>query len=87
MRVDLDDVSLSLAPTLALRKSSWPIDGKVVWNGEGNRLATREVKKLGGDGDGWRAEAYRAAKMEHLDYGISARRKDGIFAVRSLQRD
>jgi hypothetical protein len=25
--------------------------------------------------------------MEHLDYGISARRKDGIFAVRSLQRD
>jgi hypothetical protein len=87
VRVDLDEVGLSLTPTDALLKSSRPIDEKVIWNGKGGYLVTREIEKLGGDSDGGRAEAYWAAKVEHLDYGISARRKDGVFAVRGLQRD
>ena len=66
-------------------KSSWPVDGKAVRDGEANRLVTREVDKLGSDGDRWRTEANRATIMKHLGYGIPTRREDGIFAVCALQ--
>lgn len=87
VRVDFDDVGLSLTPIDTLSKSGWPVNGNTIWGGEGNRLAAREVDKLGGDSDGWCAEAYLATIMGHLDYVILAGRENGVFPVGSLQRD
>jgi hypothetical protein len=87
VRVGLDDISLSQTPSDTLCKSSWPVDGKTVGDGEANRLVTREVDKLGSDGDRWRAEPYRATIMKHLGYGIPARREDWVFTVCSLRGD
>ena|SRR6266446_3730021 len=87
MRVNLDDVSLSLAPTDALRESSWSIDRKIRRGLERGHLATRNVDELCGDSDGWCAKAYGAIKVQHLCDGIPARREDGVFTVSGLHRD
>jgi hypothetical protein len=87
VRVDLDDVGSSLTPTDALSKSGWSVNGNIIRGGEGNGLAAREVDKLGGDSDGWCAEAYLATIMGHLNFDIPAGREDGVFPVGSLQRD
>jgi len=85
VRVDLDDVGSSLAPTDALSKSGWPVNENIIWGGQGNRLAAREVDKLGGDSDGWCAEAYLATIMGHLNFAIRTGREYGVFPVGSLQ--
>jgi hypothetical protein len=63
VRVDLDEISLSLTPTDALCESGWPIDEKVGRDLEWSDLATRKENELGGDGDGRCAEAYGVIKV------------------------
>jgi hypothetical protein len=70
-----------------LGKSGWSVNGNINWGGEGNRLPTREVDKLGGDSDGWCTEAYLAIIMGDLNDVIPAGREDGVFSVDGLQRD
>ena len=76
-----------MTPTDTLGKSGWSVNGNMNWGGEGNRLAAREVDKLGGDSDGWCTEVYLAIIMGHLDNVIPTGREDGVFPVDSLQRD
>jgi hypothetical protein len=84
MRVDFDDVRPSLTPVDTLGESSWPVDGKIIRNDQGNDLATREEDEFSSDSDRRWAEAYWAAKMDHLWYGIPSWRENRIFTVGSL---